>query len=292
MKIQLDARARLLAGLPVSERRLQLAGVSTALLEGGDSPPVVLLHGPGGNASHWMQVIPSLVETHRVIAPDLPGQGESDPGGGRLTADRVLQWLGELITQTCPTPPVLVGQTLGAAIAARFAGTHSHQLDRLVLVDALGLRRFEPSPEFGSALNDFLAEPTELTHDSLWRYCAFDLEAVRRRMDARWSPFRAYNLDRAQAPGARAALGGLMEQFGLPAIPPEELARIAVPTVLIWGRHDLATPLAVARSASERYGWPLHVIEQAADDPPIEQPEMLLRVLREVLGTADGRRPD
>ena len=62
----------------------------------------------------------------------------------------------------------------------------------------------------------------------------------------------------------------------MPAIPPAELARIAVPTTLIWGRHDLATPLSVAEAASARYGWPLHVIEDAADDPPIEQPEAFL----------------
>jgi len=43
-----DARRRLLAGAPVTERRLDLAGVSTAVLEGGDGPPVVLLHGQGG----------------------------------------------------------------------------------------------------------------------------------------------------------------------------------------------------------------------------------------------------
>jgi len=40
-----DARQRLLAGLPVTERRLQLAGVSTAVLDGGDGPPIVLLQG-------------------------------------------------------------------------------------------------------------------------------------------------------------------------------------------------------------------------------------------------------
>jgi pimeloyl-ACP methyl ester carboxylesterase len=68
-----DARERLLARLPVTERRLQLAGVSTAALEGGDGPPVVLLHGPSGYAAHWMGVIPGFVATHRVIAPDLPG---------------------------------------------------------------------------------------------------------------------------------------------------------------------------------------------------------------------------
>ena len=52
-----------------------------------------------------------------------------------------------------------------------------------------------------------------------------------------------------------------------------------MPTTLIWGRHDLATPLAVAEQAAARHRWPLHVIEDANDDPPIEQPEALLRVL-------------
>jgi len=81
-----DVRERLLAGIPVKERRLRLAGVSTAVLEGGDGPPVVLLHGPGANAAHWLRVIPGLVATHRVVAPDLPGQGASK--GGRRPAGR------------------------------------------------------------------------------------------------------------------------------------------------------------------------------------------------------------
>ena len=54
------ARERLLAGLPVTERRLRLAGISTVVLEGGDGPPLLLLHGPAGNAAHWARVIPDL----------------------------------------------------------------------------------------------------------------------------------------------------------------------------------------------------------------------------------------
>src|SRR2546426_5235390 len=100
-----DARERLLAGLPVTERRLELAGVSTAVLEGGDGPPVVLLHGPGEFAAKWMRVIPDLVTTHRVIAPDLPGHGASEVADGPLDAERVIAWLGELIEQTCSEPP-------------------------------------------------------------------------------------------------------------------------------------------------------------------------------------------
>ena len=66
-------RERLLAGLAVTERRLSLNGVTTAVLEGGEGAPVVLLHGPGAYAAHWLRIIPNLAATHRVIAPDLPG---------------------------------------------------------------------------------------------------------------------------------------------------------------------------------------------------------------------------
>ena len=281
-----NARERLLSGLPVTDRRLQLAGVSTAVLEGGDGPPVVLLHGPSGYAAHWMGVIAGLVASHRVIAPDLPGHGASEATGSPLNAERVLGWLGALIERTCMSPPALVGQLLGGAIAARFAIDQGHRLGRLLLVDTFGLSEFQPAPEFGLALTQFLAQPTQSTHRNLWRHCAFDLDGLRQRMGERWEPFEAYNLERARAPSVQAALATLMERFGMPAIPPADLARIAIPTTLIWGRHDLATPLSVAEAASARYGWPLHVIENANDDPPVEQPEALLRVLRAALGSA------
>jgi FAD/FMN-containing dehydrogenase/pimeloyl-ACP methyl ester carboxylesterase len=270
-------REQLLEGVPVAERRLTVAGAETAVLEGGGGPPALLLHGPGGNATHWARVLGPLAGTHRVIAPDLPGQGASEP----LDADRVLDWLGELIERTCAAPPVLVGHAVGGAIAARFAA--GHELAHLVLVDALGLRPFEPAPHFGAALQAFLAEPDERTHDELWSYCALDLDGLRERTGDWWRAFAAYNLDRVQTPSVMAAIGELMGRFGGPAIPDAELERIAVPTALIWGRRDLATPLDVAQAASARHGWSLHVIEDCADDPPVEQPEALVRALRRVL---------
>jgi pimeloyl-ACP methyl ester carboxylesterase len=285
MKNKPDVK-RLLSGLPVSERRLMLAGVSTPVLEGGDGPPVVLLHGPGAYGAHWMEVIPGLVSACRVVVPDLPGLGASQVSDGALDADRVLSWLGELIERTCASPPVLVGQTLGGAIAARFASRGGDRLSRLVLIDPFGMAPFQPAPEFGLALTRFLADPTRQTHESLWRLCAHDLDGLRERMGERWEPFEEYNLDRARTPSVQAALAAYMQQFGA-AIPPEDLARISVPTALIWGRHDLAIPLALGEAASARYGWPLYVIENAADDPPVEQPEALVRVLRVALAAPD-----
>jgi pimeloyl-ACP methyl ester carboxylesterase len=278
------AREHLLATLPVRERRLPLAGISTPVLEGGDGPPVVLLHGPGGYGAHWMRVIPGLVATHRVIAPDLPGHGTSDIGATRLTAAGVLAWLEALIDATCASPPTLVAHLAAGAIAARFAHSHAGRIESLVLVDTFGLQPFDPAPQLGSALNSLLTQPDARTHDELWRYCAFDLDRLRKSMGATWDAFAAYNLDRIRQPGVRAAVHSLVGLFGA-AIPPAELASIAVPTRLIWGRNDLATPLAVAADASKRYGWPLHVIENANDDPPVEQPAALLAVLRTLLPT-------
>jgi FAD/FMN-containing dehydrogenase/pimeloyl-ACP methyl ester carboxylesterase len=278
-----DARGRLLAEIPAVERRVTAAGISTAVLEGGDGAPLVLLHGPAANAAHWMRVIPDLVRTHRVIAPDLPGHGASGPADGGRMAD----WLADVIEATCPEPPALVGLAAGGAIAARFAADRGDRIRRLVLVDTLGLTDFAPAPQFGAALHAFLEDPGERTHDGLWRYCALDFDRLRERMGERWEPFRAYNVDRASRPGAMAALGGLMAEFGMQAIPPADLARIAVPTALIWGRNDLATSRWVAEDASDRYGWPLHVIEDCADDPPVEQPEAFVRALRVALGPVD-----
>jgi pimeloyl-ACP methyl ester carboxylesterase/ubiquinone/menaquinone biosynthesis C-methylase UbiE len=281
-----SVRQRLLAGLPVAQRRLELNGISTAVLEGGDGPPVVLLHGPGEYAAKWLRVIPDLVKTRRVIAPDLPGHGASEVIGGEVDAARVMGWLDDLVECTCPSPPALVGQILGGAIAARFASDHSERLSNLVLVDALGLAALQPAPEFGRALHEFLSQPAEATHDRLWNLCAFDLEALRNRLGERWDWIKAYNLDRARTPALQVSQRALMEQFGMPAIPQAHLARIIVPTSLIWGRHDLATSLSVAQAASSRFGWPLYVIEQAADDPPLEQPEAFLKALRTALDSS------
>lgn len=198
-----DARERLLVDLPITERRLQLAGVSTAILEGGEGPPIVLLHGPGESAFWWMRVIPDLVRTLRVIVPDLPGHGASEVTDGALDADSVVAWLGELIEG----------------------------------------------------------------------------------MGGDWEPFLAYNLDRSRTPSVKVAMRKLMKEVGVPPIPSEHLERIRVPTILIWGRDDRAIRLGIAEDASARYGWPLRVIDDAGDDPKLEQPEAFLEALR---GATDG----
>ena len=102
-------RKKLLENLPVPEHKMNLAGISTAVLVGGEGPPIILLHGPGESSCWWMRVIPNLVKTNRVIVPDLPGHGSSRVESDRLNTELIFDWLSELIEKTCSTPPVLAG---------------------------------------------------------------------------------------------------------------------------------------------------------------------------------------
>jgi pimeloyl-ACP methyl ester carboxylesterase len=280
-----QARERVLAGIPLTQRRLQLAGVTTALLEGGDGPPLVLLHGQGGWAAGWLPIIPDLVRTHRIVAPDLPGLGASETPHGPPDTATVLAWLDELIDATCTTPPVLVGASLGGSIAARFAARHRQRLARLVLVDAGCLvGRVRPAPGVLLALVRHSLRPSRRTMLRLLRQVTVDLDRLRERLGERWEPFLAYSLDRARTPSVQQANRHLLRELGWQQIPPQDLERIAVPTTLIWGRQDRVMPLRTAQEASARYGWPLQVIDDAGHFLVADQPEAFLAALQDALG--------
>ncbi|MGI8874653.1 MAG: alpha/beta fold hydrolase [Egibacteraceae bacterium] len=282
-------RERLLAATPLAERHEPLAGVFTAILEGGDGPPMVLLHGPGEFAAVWTRVIPDLVATHHVVAPDLPGHGASGLPDGRLDVERVVAWLDALIEQTCATPPVLVGRMLGGAIAARYAVDHGDRVHRLVLVDSFGLAPYRPTPAFALTVAAVQVRQSERTFARLMNACYVDPTAIHRDLAETWEWITAYGLDRSRTSNTKTALRPLLPILALRRIPAADLAGIAVPTTLIHGREDLSVRLQVAESASARFGWPLYVIDGARDDPPLEQPAAFVAALRSALAEGPTR---
>lgn len=276
---RMEMRERLLEGLPVTERRLDLAGVSTSLLEGGNGPPIVLLHGQGGFAEMWGRVIPHLAGSHRVVAPDLPGLGRSEVRAGTLDAPRVVAWLGDLISQTCAEPPTLVGISLGGTFAAHFAIEHGDRLRRMVLVDSGSLGRFRPAAGVLVALVRYMRHPSAATYDRFFRQVFFDPGRVRAEMGERWEALRAYHIDRTTQPGVRAANRQLLRRIGVRRIPPDQLQKIGVPVALIWGRNDRIMRFKIAERASARFGWPLYPIDDCGHVPIAERPDAFLDAL-------------
>ena len=217
---------------PVRERQLELAGVSTAVLEGGDGPPVV------------------RCTARRVRGPLDAGDPELvRPIGGRPRPARPRR-LGR--RRPLDADHVQVARGADRAhlpVPARAGGPWAWRRypARLRSPTPTGCRagaggRVRPEPiragaSFGLALNRFLEQPTERTRDGLFEQCFVDLGGLRQQVE-RWSCWRPTPWT-GRARRAEGPLGRLMPQFGLPAIPPAELERIAVPTTLVWGRQDL-----------------------------------------------------
>ena len=278
-----DARERLLARTPVTERRLRLVGVSTAVLEGGDGPPVVLLHGGiecGG--VYWAPVISHRAESHRLLVPDVPGLGESEPVA-RLDAVAFADWFAALLRSTCEEKPALIAHSLLGNLAARFAAKHGDLLRRLVVYGATGIGPYRKPLGLVAAAILFDLRPSQRNYDRYARWAFLDPDRIRQQ-DLEWvAAFDAYSLSRAAVPHVKRTMRHLI-RAGTKRIPDAELRRIEVPTALLWGRHDRIAPLRLAEVTSPKHGWPLHVIEHAGHVPHIEQPEAFLHALHTALG--------
>jgi pimeloyl-ACP methyl ester carboxylesterase len=264
------ARRRLLAGVPVTERRLQAAGVSTFVLEAGDGSPLVLLHGGiecGG--AYWAPLIPRLAERHRVIVPDVPGLGESEPVD-RLDAATFGDWFAALLRETCREEPALIAHSLDGTLAARFAIAHGELLRRLVIYAAPGIGPYRMPLGLRLVAIRFGLRPTERNAERFDRWAFFEFDEARRRDPGWFEAFSAYTRLRAAVPHVKRTMGQLIKT-GTKRVPDTELRRIAVPTALVWGRHDRFVSLDLAKGASARLGWPLHVIDDAGHVPHIER---------------------
>ena len=264
------SRTRLLQGVPAEEHRLHVDGTATQLLEAGQGPPLLLLHGGiqcGG--VYWARVVSRFAGSHRVLVPDVPGLGESEPLS-RLGATEFAHWFETLLRLTCTEPPTLVAHSLNSSLAARFAVSHGHLLRGLVLSGAPGIGPYRPPPGLLLAATRSSLRPTEGNLERFLPWPFLDADRTR-RLDPEWfAAFSAYLRSRSAVPSVRRTMHQLI-RAGTKQVPDDELASITIPTSLLWGRHDRMAPLRLAEAAHERFGWPLHIIEDAGHVPFVEQ---------------------
>jgi 2-hydroxymuconate-semialdehyde hydrolase len=272
----------MVAGTPLTERRLDVGGISTALFEGGEGPPLVLLQGGiecGG--AYWAPVASGLAESHRLVIPDVPGLGESEPIE-RLDVSRFADWLIALLRLTCEEGPALVAHSLLGSLAAGFASRHGDLLRRLVVYGAPGVGPYRMPLGLRVVAIRFGLRPTERNSERFDRWAFFDLGRARARDPEWFDAWRAYARSRALLPHVKRTMRQLIAA-GTKRIPDGELRRIGAPTGLIWGGQDRFVSPGVGESASTRLGWPLAVIDDAGHVPHIERPEAFSEVLRPLI---------
>jgi 2-hydroxymuconate-semialdehyde hydrolase len=260
---------------------LDIAGISTAVIEVGEGPPLLLLHGGiecGG--AMWAPVVPRLARQHRVVVPDVPGLGES-ASASHLDVDSFARWLTALVDHQGLEHAAVCAHSLIASFTARFAARDARSFSRLVLYGAPAIGPYRMPLRLRYIAMRFALRPNQRNAERFERFALLDLDSIRQR-DAGWfEAFDAYNRARAREPHVKTTMRQLIATQTKP-IPERELALIDIPTTLLWGRHDRMVPLAIAQSAAARRGWPLRVIEDAAHAPHVEQPDAFVEALTEV----------
>ena len=132
------------AGLEV--RTVEAAGHRIVYLDGGNGPPVVLLHGFGADKDLWNAVAAELTRTHRVIVPDLPGFGESSVGETeRYDAESQARRVRAFLEVLGVREHHLGGSSMGGAISAVYAALYPDSVKTLLLAAPPGVRSPERS---------------------------------------------------------------------------------------------------------------------------------------------------
>ncbi len=122
---------------PVTPGWTEAGGLKTYLLRSGTGEPVVFLHGLGASSYSWRRLLPLLAPDHEVFAPDFPGYGRSDkPGRFDYTFAGFSRWLAAFLDACGLRRAVLVGSSMGGAVALRLALDEPERVSKLVLIGA------------------------------------------------------------------------------------------------------------------------------------------------------------
>jgi pimeloyl-ACP methyl ester carboxylesterase len=119
--------------------RLSTPSGSIAYIREGSGPPLLLVHGMGGDRSTWRYVLPRLAEHCTVIAPDLPGHGDSDAPAGDYSPAGQASALRDVVIGLGLERVSIAGHSLGGGVAMQFAYQFPERTERLVLISSGGL---------------------------------------------------------------------------------------------------------------------------------------------------------
>ena len=271
-------------------------------LGGEGRPPLLFVHGLGSSGYlEWRFNLPHFARTHRVVAPDLPGFGRTDkPRSVRYGVPYFARTIDRYLDAIGIRSAVVIGCSMGGRVALELALEFKHRVERLVVVNALGLGRpqvqfFYPLmmlPRVGEAAMSLAQTamnrlPPEVIRRWASRYAAAD-DLDRTMDDAYLHQLREMFQSEGFAEAYLATVRSMARPaalFGLHDLGPR-LHEIEVPVQIVWGADDPLFPLSHAHRAHAAIaGSRLAVIEGAGHTPQSDRPDEFNRVLTRFLAS-------
>lgn len=274
--------------LPTSRLALD-TGLTTRLFDsGGDSPPVILLHGLGLSLEIWAKVIPALTPSHRVIAFDFPGYGEADRPDAAYDGAFFAEQVRAVMDALNLPDATLIGSSLGASTVVRFSIRNLHRIRRAVLMAPGGfgreahlMLRAPTLPVIGFPLG----KPTWLSNAYALRLSMADPAFATRELIDLAADF-------AKRPGSHAAFVRTVTTglgpFGVKGTDSFAEAAKAFnrPVLVLWGRQDRVFPVRQAQRAGKLLpDVRVEIIDRCGHYPQWETPE---RFCKEILAFAES----
>jgi pimeloyl-ACP methyl ester carboxylesterase len=227
-------------------RRVRWSGGTTQIIELGEGPPLLLLHGGLGEAIQWASILPALARSYHVMAVDRPGHGLADPFDYRSEELLPLarRFLGDVLdAEGLPSVPI-VGCSMGGLWAVAFALAHPERVSRLVLVGSpAGVTRALPFqmrvgtlPGLKLLVRKMMRHPTRDSTRAFWKQLLVahperlenDLLDVLTASQRRNAPSWFTLIDKA------FDFRGMKPELVLG----ERWKSLSVPTTFVWGEKD------------------------------------------------------
>lgn len=255
-----------------TEEMIDVGGTHIQMLKGGSGEPLVVLHGAGGN-SGWLNYVNALSDKYTVYLPSHPGYGKSERPDWLETMADLASFYTWLLEDQGLEGSRAIGFSMGGWLAAEIAASCRHAFSKLILVDAAGIQ-----PKHGEIADIFIISPAQvaelLFHDSKQ---APEYESI---YGGQPTPEQMEIAEGNREMSVRLCWKPYMYDPRLPSL----LARVNIPTRIVWGNNDRLIPLECGQMFKQAIpGSDLVVIDNCGHVPQMEKTEEFVNAAVEFL---------
>jgi len=255
-----------------TEEMIDVGGTHIQMLKGGSGEPLVVLHGAGGN-SGWLNYVNVLSDKYTVYLPSHPGYGKSERPDWLETMADLASFYTWFLEEQGLEGSRAIGFSMGGWLAAEIAASCRHAFSKLMLVDAAGIQ-----PQQGEIADIFIISPAQvaelLFHDPKQ---APEYESI---YGGDPTPEQTDIAEGNREMSVRLCWKPYMYDPRLPGL----LARVNIPTRILWGGNDRLIPLECGHMFNQAIpGSDLVIIDNCGHVPQMEKTEEFVKAAVEFL---------